>query len=50
VIERHKGTALAGASGVAVYFPRGPVSKIYSKLDFAKDTRWKSFLDAYHKA
>lgn len=42
-------SAFVGAYGVAIYFPRGPVSPVYSKLDFAKDTRWGRFLDAYHK-
>ncbi len=50
VAERHKGTNVSNASGVAIYFPRGPVNKAYSRLDFAKATRWRAFLEAYHKA
>jgi hypothetical protein len=46
--ERHKGTGVAGARGVAVYFPRGPVNKVYGKLDFAKSTAWSDFLEAFH--
>ena len=48
--ERHKGKSVSNASGVAIYFPRGPVNKAYSKLDFAKATGWRTFLEAYHKA
>ena len=48
--ERHKGTSVSNASGVAIYFPRGPVNKAYSKLDFAKATGWRTFLEAYHRA
>jgi Clostripain family len=48
--ERHKGENVANASGVAIYFPRGPVNKAYARLDFAKKTAWPKFLAAYHKA
>ena len=43
-------TGVANATGAAIYFPRGPVNKAYSKLDFAKATAWRPFLDAYHNA
>ena len=45
-----RGANVANAMGAAIYFPRGPVNKVYNKLDFAKDTGWYKFLDAYHKA
>jgi hypothetical protein len=48
--ERHKGTGVANASGAAIYFPRGPVNKVYGRLDFAKATAWRAFLEAFHKA
>jgi hypothetical protein len=48
--ERHKGSDVSDATGAAIYFPRGPVSKVYGRLDFAKGTGWRRFLDAYHKA
>jgi cysteine peptidase C11 family protein len=48
--ERHKGGGVRHASGVAIYFPGGPVSKVYSKLDFARTTGWGRFLEAYHRA
>jgi hypothetical protein len=48
--QRHKGTGVSGATGVAIYFPRGPVNKVYGRLDFTKATAWKPFLEAYHKA
>jgi hypothetical protein len=47
---RHKGSGVRHASGVAIYFPGGPVSKVYSKLDFARATAWGRFLEAYHRA
>jgi Clostripain family len=48
--ERYKGSDVSDATGVAIYFPRGPVSKVYGRLDFAKATSWRRFLEAYHKA
>jgi len=48
--EAHKGEAVRGAGGVAVYFPRGPVSETYARLDFASAGRWAKFLEAYHRA
>jgi hypothetical protein len=49
VAERHKGSRVSQATGVAIYFPRGPVSKTYGRLDFSKDSGWDEFLRAYHK-
>jgi hypothetical protein len=49
IAESHKGTSVRNASGVAIYFPRGPVSKVYGKLDFARKTAWGKFLEAYHR-
>jgi Clostripain family len=48
--ERHKGMGVGNASGAAIYFPRGPVNKVYGRLDFAKATAWRAFLEAFHKA
>jgi Clostripain family len=48
--ERHKGMGVGNASGAAIYFPRGPVNKVYGRLDFAKATAWRTFLEAFHKA
>ena len=48
--ERHKGSGVSNASGAAIYFPRGPVNKVYGRLDFAKATAWRTFLQAFHKA
>jgi hypothetical protein len=48
--ERHKGSGVSNASGAAIYFPRGPVNKVYGRLDFAKATAWRAFLEAFHKA
>ncbi len=50
VAERHKGAGVSNASGVAIYFPRGPVNKAYRQLDFAKTNGWRTFLEAYHRA
>ena len=50
IAEAHKGASVKNASGLSVYFPRGPVNKAYARLDFAKGTGWRAFLDAYHKA
>ena len=48
--SQRKGSRVANASGVAIYFPRGPVSKTYARLDFSKATAWRRFLEAYHGA
>jgi hypothetical protein len=45
--EAHKGASVAGARGVAIYFPRGQATVLYRRLDFAKKTRWDEFLAAY---
>jgi hypothetical protein len=44
----HVGAGLAEARGLSIYFPpyRDP-SVFYRELDFARDTRWGDFLDAY---
>jgi hypothetical protein len=48
--SKRKGSKVANASGVAIYFPKGPVSKTYARLRFAKSTAWRRFLEAYHGA
>jgi hypothetical protein len=50
VAERHKGAGVGQAGGVAIYAPRGQANKAYKRLDFARDTKWLAFLDAYHSA
>jgi hypothetical protein len=50
VAEGHKGSGVAGATGVAIYFPRGPVAKAYRRLDFARSQAgWRGFLEAYEQ-
>ena len=46
--EAHKGASVKGARGVSIYFPRGDVSVAYDKLDFAKGTKWNTFIKAYN--
>lgn len=42
------GKKVANARGVSIYFPTDEVSPLYStNLDFAKNTAWKRFLDAF---
>jgi hypothetical protein len=48
--ESHKGASVKHSSGAAIYCPRGPVNKAYAKLDFARATGWRSFLESFHKA
>jgi hypothetical protein len=45
-----KGPDLQGSQGVAIYFPRGPVSPLYAGLDFNRRTGWDRFLKAYLQA
>jgi hypothetical protein len=47
---RHKGRGVANATGVAIYVPRGNVTTTYGRLDFAKATAWRRFLEAYRGA
>ncbi len=49
VAEAHKGAQVAGSHGVAIYFPRGDASVPYATLDFAKATRWDTFITRYVK-
>ena len=47
----YKGERLRRAAGTAVYFPsRGGTEVVYEELQFAKDTRWGTFLTAYAAA
>jgi hypothetical protein len=50
IAQGYKGTNLKNSSGASIYFPRGPVSGTYAKLDFAKRTAWGTFLSQYHDA
>ncbi|MDQ6860486.1 MAG: clostripain-related cysteine peptidase [Verrucomicrobiota bacterium] len=45
-----KGQSVAHSHGVSIHFPnnpREPLSPLYAKLDFAKDTTWDDFLKAW---
>lgn len=39
--------ALKNSNGAAIYFPTEEVSPLYGKLDWAKETGWGTFLNAY---
>lgn len=44
------GESMKLASGISIWFPSasaGPLSEVYAKLAFAKDTSWSTFLEAY---
>lgn len=45
-----KGSAVANSQGLSIYFPETPVSPLYARLDFAKESAWDRFLDAYRRA
>lgn len=45
--EGHEGSSVAGARGVAIYFPRGQATVVYDRLAFAKDTAWDELIVAY---
>jgi hypothetical protein len=48
IAQGHVGAEMASACGLSIYFPpfRDP-SAHYRDLDFARQTRWADFLDAY---
>ncbi len=46
--ERHRGSKVTNSHGVSIYFPRGDVTVVYPRLDFAKATHWDEFIKAYH--
>lgn len=41
------GEAMSRSKGVSIYFPESHISPLYKKLDFAADTAWDDFLQAY---
>jgi len=43
----YKGRDMENSNGVAIYFPVRKISPLYETLDFAKDTAWHDFLQAY---
>jgi hypothetical protein len=47
VAEGHKGATVARSHGAAIFFPRGRAQVAYARLDFAKQTAWGNFLNAY---
>jgi hypothetical protein len=47
VDEKHKGLKVANSHGVSIYFPRGDVTVVYPRLDFAKATHWDEFIKTY---
>ena len=46
----YKGAAMKGSHGVSIYFPKGDISTLYARLDFAKKSRWPAFLKKYRAA
>jgi len=48
IAEKHRGTGVARSHGVTIYVPRGDASVAYRKLDFARATRWATFIAAYN--
>jgi Clostripain family len=42
-----EGDVLKNSNGAAIYFPTVSVSPLYAGLDWAKDTGWGTFLEAY---
>ncbi len=48
IAERHSGQRMEPARGLSIYFPpfRDP-SAFYRELDFARQTRWAEFVEAY---
>jgi len=42
-----KGKKVEHSNGLSIYFPQGEISTLYSTLDFAKKTAWKTFLQGY---
>ncbi|MBI5446837.1 MAG: hypothetical protein HY900_37185 [Deltaproteobacteria bacterium] len=50
VAEAHKGTTVVRSHGAAIYVPRGDISVVYDRLDFAKASGWGKFIAAYLKA
>jgi hypothetical protein len=42
-----KGDAVANSHGIAIYFPKKAVSKLYATLDFAKGNAWAPFIKKY---
>ena len=42
-----KGTKVENSQGIAIYFPKKQVSKLYGTLDFAKGNAWAPFVQKY---
>ena len=42
-----KGTNVENSQGIAIYFPKKEVSKLYGTLDFAKGNAWAPFIEKY---
>jgi Clostripain family len=43
----YKGADVNHSHGMSIYFPTKKISPLYTKLDFAKKTKWSAFLEAY---
>lgn len=41
------GDGVKNSHGISIYFPESHISPLYKKLDFAADTAWDDFLQAY---
>lgn len=42
-----KGTGVARSHGSSIYFPKKQVCRLYASLDFAKNSAWAKFINAY---
>lgn len=47
IASRTSGTRLRFSTGVSIYFPHRPPSRLYYQLDFARDSRWPELLALY---
>ncbi|MBM3893543.1 hypothetical protein FJ365_04055 [Candidatus Dependentiae bacterium] len=47
VVANTVGRDYAGAGGISIYFPRGPVDSSYRITQFAQDTGWDKFIAKY---
>lgn len=50
IANNKKGPRVANSHGVSIYFPTRTISNLYTKLDFARKTRWDNMLKAYINA
>jgi hypothetical protein len=46
----YAGTKFTASNGIGIYLPWIKAPDLYSDLQFARDTKWHEFLDAYYKS